>query len=224
MKLIAPCGVAPIVEEDVVAIDIDCGYLVKSKAVSSAEVHYVIGDLNYLPFRSQSFMTVNCWNVLEHLGTKEQVIDELSRVSKCGADLDFSAGIRAGDQFLGRLSRNYNRIVTQGFHRWTAPSAEYIRLISKDYQITQLDYPCAANLIILVALMDIFGLTVSEAAEWQGKGKRLGRAQFISNRIGRFIQPAFNLFKKSEYWRELLSQTVIIQALRKQRCPGEKMA
>lgn len=215
MKLIAPCGVASVVDKDAIAIDIDCGYLVKSKAVSAPGVRYVIGDLNYLPFRNKSFGAVNCWNVLEHLATKGQVVDELSRVSRSGADLDFSAGIRAGDQFLGRLSKNYNRIVTQGFHRWTAPSAEYIRLISKDYKITKLDYPCAANLIILVGLMDIFGLTVSEAAEWQGKGKRLGRAQFIANRIGRFIQPAFNLFKKSEYWRELLSQTVIIQALRK---------
>lgn len=210
-----PCGVAPILDEDAVAVDIDCGYLAKSRAKSSPKVRYVIADLNYLPFRNQNFSYVNCWNVLEHLETKEHVVNELSRVSKSGAELDFSAGIRAGDHFLGRLSRNYNRIVTQGFHRWTVPSAEYIRLINRDYKITKLDYPCAANLIILVGLMDIFGLTVSEAAEWQGKGKRLGRAQYLANRVGRSIQPVFNLFKKSEFWRELLSQTVVIQALRK---------
>ncbi|MBN1995826.1 MAG: class I SAM-dependent methyltransferase [Anaerolineae bacterium] len=217
MKLIAPCGVIPLCEDKVVAIDLDSRYLVKSRAKSSDTVRYVIGDLNHLPFQSQSFAHINCWNVLEHLGTKAQVMSEISRVSEPGAYLDFSAGIRAGDQFLGRLSKNYNQIVTQNFHQWTAPSAEYIKLVEQDYVIEHIEYPCAATVIIFVALADILDLTVNDAAEWQGRGKSLAVAHLIAGHLGRFLQPLFNLLKRNEYWRELLSQTVIIQAKRKEQ-------
>ena len=95
MKLFAPCGAAQI-PEHAVAIDINPHYLVKSRAASPAGVRFVIGDLNRLPFRAQRFTYVNCWNVLEHLDSKVQVIREIWRVSSPGAELDFSAGIKAG--------------------------------------------------------------------------------------------------------------------------------
>lgn len=66
-----------------VSLDINKGDLMIAKVINPEKsVKYYLGKLEKLPFKSESFDTIICVEVLEHLKNDQQAINELVRVLK----------------------------------------------------------------------------------------------------------------------------------------------
>lgn len=82
----------------------------------------VVGDAHTLPFESEKFERILCTEVLEHLHTPQQAIDEMHRVLKPGGELILTTRFMApihdapGDYFrftrygLGHLLRDWSEV------------------------------------------------------------------------------------------------------------------
>lgn len=73
----------------VVGIDIDRTALLKAKT-KNKHVHYIIADAEKLPIKNQKFDFIMVRELLEHLNTPKNLLDELNRVMKKQAMIYFS--------------------------------------------------------------------------------------------------------------------------------------
>lgn len=204
MKLIAGCGHKTILGE-AMGIDINFDYVRKSKASSPAAL-YIQADLRNIPAKDHSFAFIDNWDVLEHVPFKEEIVSELARVAKPGAKVEFSAGLRECDVLLGRLSRTYNRIVTNGFHRSSLSSEEYLGILSRHFVIDEVIYKCSAYVFLVMMLLDPLKVTITGSGEYLGRFAKLlfPVAQFLAP----LLQPFFNLLARSHH--EKLTQSVVV--------------
>lgn len=81
------CSLSHIPETlNVVGIDLSHSNVRKSKRkMKNRDFSFVLGTLNQLPFKSETFGLVLCVDVLEHIETKDKTMKELCRVSKPNA-------------------------------------------------------------------------------------------------------------------------------------------
>jgi SAM-dependent methyltransferase len=206
--LIAGCGVRRH-PGGVVALDRDRGVLARYARINPRALR-VCADIRHLPFRPGVFDAVDFWNVLEHVEEKEPLVAELSRVSRPGARMTFSAGLRRCDRVLGRISRTYRRLVTDGYHVHSASARTYLDLLSRHFRIVGVRYPSSAYVFLVEGLVDFYGVTISESGEYLGPngGKVLG----LARRWTPFFQPLFG--RLARLFREDLSQTIEVEAMR----------
>lgn len=207
MKLIAGCGVKP-VPRGAVAVDINLGYILKSKELSE-EVNYICASLEALPFKDSLFSEIICQEVLEHIEDKRKTLMELWRVTKFGSKLYFSVAIRKVEEIYGRLSSNYRRDITWGQHRYALNPEEYIYLISK-FKINKVIYDQGAfDLYLFVSFfMDRWGVTFDDAGQALGeKGSQLIRLCWVATR---YTRPLFWLLYKLK--PKISSKSLLIYA------------
>lgn len=204
MKLVAGCGIRTL-QGDVVAVDRDLTSLRRYGADRR-----VCADIRYLPFREGTFETIDFWNVLEHVKEKEPLVMELARMSAPGAKMMFSAGLRGCDRLLGKISRTYRRQVTNGYHVHSTTADHYLRMLSKHFELVRVRYPSSVYVFLVEGLIDFYGVTISEAGEYQGRNgeKVLG----IAKRWTPYLQPFFGWMAR--FFREKLSQTIEVEAER----------
>ena len=206
--LIADCGITRI-PGDVVAVDRDYDTLVRHRQ-SDPQVRRVCADIRHLPFKPNVFESVDFWNVLEHVKEKEPLVEEISRTSRPGATLGFSAGLRRCDEMLGHISRTYREQVTEGYHVHSASADEYLEMLSRHFNIQRVRYPSSVYVFLVEGLLDYYDVSITEAGEHLGPNapKVFG----LAKRWTPFLQPVFGWLAR--YFREDLSQTIEVTAVR----------
>lgn len=93
--------------------------------------HFLIGDINSLPFPEESFNKIICFNVLEHLSKPEKAKKELWRVLEKGGIL------LAGTNIKNSLSWRIFKFLFGGdpTHQHEFTAEEFVDFFASDFQI-----------------------------------------------------------------------------------------
>jgi len=113
-----------------VGIDISPAAIEKARQLFPKH-HFLIGDMNSLPFPAGSFNKIICFNVLEHLSQPEEAKKELWRVLKKGGILI------AGTNIKNSLSWRIFKFLFGGdsTHQHEFSAREFVDFFASDFQI-----------------------------------------------------------------------------------------
>jgi len=113
-----------------IGVDISPAAIKKAQQFFSKH-HFLIGDINFLPFPSQTFDKIICFNVLEHLSQPKKAKKELWRVLKKGGILV------AGTNIKNSLSWRIFKLLFGGdsTHQHEFSAKEFVDFFTPDFEI-----------------------------------------------------------------------------------------
>ena len=100
-----------------VGIDLDLPSIIESKknltlfsSISNKESNFLQGSLYHLPFNDQTFETIICSEVLEHVSDVESALNEIDRLLKPGGKLLISVPSFLPEKICWLLSKDYQEM------------------------------------------------------------------------------------------------------------------
>jgi len=182
-----------------IAIDLNSDCIKKSKIISPQN-EYILADAKYLPFKKEYFDKVVCTEVIEHVESPKEVLNEMLRVLSKGGRLYMSIPLNFSCKELANKLPAYRRDFYEGYHK-TKFDIEKIRELVKDLKIKQCQKIGKKSYVfwrIWAKVIKVFNLDV--------KIKETGRIVLKSNSL--LKQGLFNILSKAIKIISILIQNI----------------